>query len=249
MARHLVAKLQQFVRLSEDDVSMLDRVMAARVRRLSAHEDVICEGDKPRHVNVVLSGWACRYKQLEDGRRQIIAFFVPGDMCDLNVFILREMDHSLAALTPVTLAEVTREEFDEVASGHPRVVQALLWDTLVAAATQREWTVNLGQRVAAERLGHLLCELFIRLHSVGLTEGNSCELPLTQSQLGEAMGLSSVHVNRTLQELRVAGLIVLKDKTLTIPDLEALKSASLFNSNYLHLGHEGAYLDANSAAR
>ena len=241
----LIRRLEQFTRLSAEDKRVLDRAATERVRRLGVREDLIHEGDKPEYVNLILTGWACRYKQLEDGRRQIISFFLPGSLCDLNVFILREMDHSVGAVTPVSFAEISRALFDEIAHGHPRVMQALWWDALVTAATQREWTVNLGQRDAAERMSHLLCELFIRLQGAGLTDGTSCEMPVTQAELADATGLSTVHVNRTLQELRSSNLIVLKGKVLTIPDLEALKRAGLFNTNYLHLDREGRHLDAN----
>lgn len=243
----LIRKLEHFARLSADDRRMLDRVASERVRRVGPREDVIHEGDRPWDVCLILSGWACRYKMLEDGRRQIVSFLLPGDLCDLNVFVLREMDHSIGAVTPVTIAELSRETFEAVALGHPRVTQALWWETLVAAAIQREWTVSLGQRSAFERLAHLLCELFIRLRTAGLTEGDTCELPLTQSELADATGISTVHVNRTLQELRAAGLVVLKGKTLTIPSLATLQDVALFNPNYLHLENEGRVLDANDA--
>jgi CRP-like cAMP-binding protein len=130
---------------------------------------------------------------------------------------------------------------------HPRVTRSLWWEALMTAAIQREWSVNLGQRTAAERIGHLFCELFFRLRAVGLTTDSSYELPVTQADLADASGLSAVHVNRTLQELRAANLIVLRGKTLTIPDLEALKTIALFNPNYLHLGREGNQFDANEA--
>lgn len=241
----LIRKLEQFIRLSSEEKRAIERVAGERVRRLGPREDVIREGDRPRDVNLVLAGWACRYKQLEDGRRQVVAVFVPGDLCDLNVFILREMDHSIGAITPVTIAEIARGRIEEMTLGHPRITQALWWDTLVGAATQREWTVNLGQRTAFERIGHLLCELFLRLRAVGLTDGEACEFPLTQAEIADATGLSTVHVNRTLQELRAAGLVVLKGKVLTLPRLDALMGACLFNPNYLHLDREGSHLDAN----
>lgn len=196
-------------------------------------------------INLIQEGWACRYKVLEDGRRQIISFFLPGDMCDLNVFILREMDHSIGTITPVTIAEISRATFEELMLAHPRITQALWWESLVSAAVQREWTVNLGQRNAFERMAHLFCELFLRLEMVGLTKGDSCDMPLTQNDLGEAMGLSTVHVNRTLQELRAAKLVMLKDRTLTILNMDVLRHVALFNDNYLHLRHEGMHLDAN----
>ena len=241
----VVRKLELYTRLSADDKAALERLATARVRQFGSREDIVREGDTPKDVFMFLSGWACRYKQLEDGRRQIIAFFLPGDLCDLNVFILREMDHSVSAITPVTLAEVSRETFDETLLTRPRVTQALWWESLVNAAVQREWTVNLGQRTAAERIAHLICELFLRLHSIGLARSNTCDWPITQIELADTTGMSSVHVSRTINELRNLGLIVLRDRQLTVCDLPGLMRLAMFNANYLHLQHEGAYLDVN----
>jgi len=245
MAHHLIRKLEQFTRLSGEDKHVLERITAERVRGLGPCENLVHEGDRSSQINVILSGWGCRYKHLEDGRRSIMAFLVPGDLCDQNIFILRQMDHSVGAMTPVTVAEISRAVFEDLTLHHPRITQALWWATLVDMAIQREWTVNLGQRTAFERMAHLLCELFLRLRGVGLTQDHSCELPVTQSDLGDAVGLTNVHVNRTLQDLRAAALIVLKGKSLTILDLERLMRAALFNPNYLHLDREGRHLDAN----
>jgi CRP-like cAMP-binding protein len=241
----LIRKLEQFVRLSPADRAMLVRGSSERVRNFGPRADVSREGDRPRDVHLILSGWACRYKQLEDGRRQVVSFFLPGDMCDLNVFILKEMDHSIGTITPVAIADLSREFFDEVSAGYPRVATALWWETLVNAAIQREWTMNLGQRTASERMAHLLCEIFFRLRLAGLVEGSSCDFPLTQADLADATGLSKVHVNRTLQELRAAELVALKGKMLTVPSLERLMNAGLFNPNYLHIDREGRQLDSN----
>jgi CRP-like cAMP-binding protein len=193
----------------------------------------------------MLSGWACRYKNLEDGRRAIVGFILPGDLFDLNILILREMDHSVAAITSVTLAEITAEDFDAVTLAYPRVLQAFWWDTLVRQAIQREWTVSLGRRNAVRCISHLLCEMFYRLRIVGLTYDNTCDMPITQTELSDATGISAVHINRTLQELRTRNLIVLRGKILTIPDLAALQRIALFKANYLHLDREGAHLDAS----
>ena len=245
MPTRLIRKLEHFVRLSAEDRRALECMASARVRSVAAREDIIREGDNPEVVNLILDGWACRYKLLEDGRRQIVAFFVPGDLCDLNVFILKEMDHSLGALTPVTVAEIPREALEEVTRAHPRVTQALWWETLVTAAIQREWTLSIGQRDAMERLAHLFCELFIRLRSVGLSDGDSCHFPLAQTMLAEATGLSPVHVSRTMTALREEGLVGLRERRLTIPDLDALMRIGLFNPDYLHLGQEGRHMDAS----
>lgn len=246
MPHYFLRKLEQFTKLSHDDRQALESAAGKR-RTIAKHSDLINEGDDPHHVNLILDGWACRYKQLDDGRRQIISFFVPGDLCDSHVYILREMDHSIVALTPVRLAEISRATLERMADDNGRVMKALWWDTLVTVAVQREWTVNLGQRTALERLGHLFCELFLRLRGVGLTDGTTCDLPLTQVELADALGLSNVHINRTLQELRRAGLIVLRGGRLTIPDFDALQRVSLFNPNYLHLGHEGRQFDADGS--
>ncbi|WP_132254876.1 Crp/Fnr family transcriptional regulator [Methylobacterium segetis] len=249
MPQHLIRKLERFTRLSYEDKGALNEAASRKVRHFAAHQDIVREGDRPEHVNLILDGWACRYKTLEDGRRQIISFFLPGDLCDPHIFVLREMDHSIGTITQVRLAEISRDSILDLTERHPRITRALWWEMLVTAAVQREWTVNIGQRAGLERVGHLLCELFIRLRSVGLTEGDSCLLPITQVDLGEATGLTNVHVNRVLQELRGNGLIILKGRQLTIPDLEALQRVSLFSANYLHLDHEGRHLDANGSVQ
>jgi len=242
---HLIRKLEHFVRLSSADRAILDRAATDRVRNFAPRIDIAREGEKPQSVSLILAGWACRYKQLEDGRRQIVSFFLPGDICDLNVFILREMDHSIGTITSVTIADLSREFFVEINACYPRIATALAWESLVNSAIQREWTMSLGQRTAYERMAHLLSEIFIRLRLAGLTRDDGCEFPLTQSDLADATGLSKVHVNRTLQELRSAELIILKGKSLTVPSLERLMNAGLFNANYLHMDHEGRQLDAN----
>jgi CRP-like cAMP-binding protein len=241
----LIQKLEHFVRLSSGDRKMLSHAASERVRVFGARVDVVREGDKPGDVHLILSGWACRYKQLEDGRRQVVSFFLPGDMCDLNVFILREMDHSIGTITPVTVADLSRDFFDRIGSGYPRIATALWWETLVNASIQREWTMNLGQRTALERMAHLFCEIFFRMRLAGLADGDVCEFPLTQGDLADATGLSKVHVNRMLQELRAAKLIILRGKSLVVPEIDRLMDAALFNGNYLHMEREGRQLDAN----
>jgi CRP-like cAMP-binding protein len=224
---------------------VIDQLSRKGLKQVSPRRDLIREGDAPKSVFLVLEGWACRYKQLPDGRRQVVAFFIPGDLCDLNVYILKEMDHTVGAISTIKVAEISRDEFEQVMADHPRITQALFWNELVTIAIQREWTLNLGQRTAYERIAHLFVEMFLRLEVVGLTTGNSCEFPLTQNDIADATGLTAVHVNRTLQDLRRDGLVELHSRVLTIPDLKALKDAALFNDNYLHLDREGRHLDAN----
>jgi CRP-like cAMP-binding protein len=245
LGRALKLHLEAYAKLSQDDRALLGRLTRKTVRQIGARRDLVREGDTPRAVNVVLEGWGCRYKQLPDGRRQVVSFFIPGDLCDANVFILQEMDHSIGAITAMKYAEIGPEDFEMLMAQSPRITQALWWHELVVASVQREWTTNVGQRSASERIAHLLCELFLRLRAVGRTRGDSCEFPLTQNDLADATGLTSVHVNRTVQELRREGLIALEKRSLTIHDLDALMKACMFNPNYLHLNREGRHLDAN----
>lgn len=243
----LASKLSNFTRLSTEDRAVLDGLVEGRVRHCSPRQDIILEGETPRELRLFLAGWACRYKMLEDGRRQIVAVLLPGDICDLHMNVLREMDHTVTALTPVSYVDIQPATIEAIIARHPRITQALLWDGLVTSAIQREWVLNLGKRSALERIAHLLCELFTRVQAVGLAVDNRCEMPLTQSDLAETTGLSAVHVNRTLQELRSQGLIVLRDRDLTILNFEELRAVAGFNPNYLHLGREGRHLDSNDS--
>jgi len=240
----LFKRLEVFTRLSADDKAALDAI-ATKTRLVPARRDLIGEGDRPTHVHLVIRGWAARTKMLPDGRRSQVSVFIPGDFCDLNFYILRALDHSISAITPLKVAQLEPDQLLEVMSKRPRVTQALLWHELVGAAVQREWTHNLGARPAYERIAHLLIELFLRMRSVELTYGDSCDFPLTQYDLAEATGLTPVHVNRTLRSLRADGLVELERRRLVIPDLQRLIDVALFNANYLHLEHEGAHLDAN----
>jgi CRP-like cAMP-binding protein len=234
----LELNLEAFAKLSQQDRDLIDRLSNKNIREVSARRDIIREGERPGAVILILEGWACRYKQLPDGRRQIVHFFLPGDLCDANIFILKEMDHSIGAITRVRFSEISPTDFEEMMAQSPRITRALWQNELVNAAVAREWVANVGQRTAYEALAHIFCEMFLRLKSAGLAEGDSCEWPLTQSDLADATGLTAVHVNRTLQELRRAGLIELSGKRLTILNLPMLMRVSLFNPNYLHLDFE-----------
>lgn len=232
----LARRLNAFSRLSAEDAAAVDRAANRPARSIAAKRDLVREGDRPRVVFLIKKGWAARYKTLQDGRRQLVAFLLPGDLCDLNNYILERMDHSIGALSAVDYVELGHDQLHRLAAEHPAVAQALWWQLLVGMAVEREWIVNLGQRTALERLGHLFCEIYYRLRAVGLAAGRRLDLPITQLDLAEATGLTAVHVNRTLQEMRATGLIVLKDRVLEITDLEALEDMSLFNPDYLHLG-------------
>ena len=230
----LVRKLSNFTVLSHDEKRALDLVCGS-VHGFAAHDDLVQEGEPPPGVNLILEGFACRYKLLPDGRRQIVGFLIPGDICDLRVCVLKHMDHAIGTLTAGRAALLTRESMLGLIERYPRLARALWWSTLVDESITREWVVNVGHRTAFERIAHLFCEMFTRLQSVGLATGNACDFPMTQMELADALALSSVHVNRVLMELRHTGLVTFRSRRLIIHDLEALKSVSGFNPDYLHL--------------
>jgi CRP-like cAMP-binding protein len=226
--------LGRYMPLEEEDRAALSALETGPICIREARCDIAREGENPTVIRLLVSGWACRYKDLPDGRRQIVAFFLPGDFCDLNVYILSELDHSIGALTQVRFYEIQPQQFQEVIDQRPHLVRALLWHEMVSAGIQREWLLSIGQRSPLERLSHLFVELYYRLRAVGLATGLSFDLPITQSHLAEANGLSVVHLNRTLQEMRREGLIELSDRQLRITDLDRLKATAMFNRNYLH---------------
>jgi CRP-like cAMP-binding protein len=231
----VVQRLNALRRLSEAGAAAIRSAARENVLKVVAGEDLICEGDRSSTVRLFLSGWACRYRVLEDGRRQIVNFILPGDTCDAHIYLFSTMDHSIATLTPVVYSELDRASFERLISSDVSVAEAFHCETLAAISIQREWVINLGRRDALERVAHLICELFERLRVVGLVDGNSFAFPVTQMDLADAMGLSTVHLNRTLQELRATGLITLRDRNLTIHDFQALSNTAMFNPSYLHL--------------
>ncbi len=206
-----------------------------RVQHVGPRVDLAREGDVPDHVHLILDGYACRYKVLPDGQRQIMAYFVPGDFCDLNVFILDQMDHSIGTISACQVVDIPRSAIEEVTADRPRTTRAFLWCALVDEAILREWLVNMGGREANQRIAHLLCELLLRLDAVGRVTDNSYAFPFTQTDIADTMGLSNVHVNRVLQELRGQGMIELKQRVLKILDVSRLKAYCKFTPNYLHL--------------
>jgi CRP-like cAMP-binding protein len=226
-------KLSGLALISLKEESALEELFAHRSRAVAAHRSLIEEGDTPTVFYLIQDGWACGARYFEDGRRQITAFFLPGDICHLDFLLTNRMSYSIASLTSLTLAEVTPKAFEELTVLYPNLGRAFWCETVLSGAVQREWMINIAQRGAFERVSHLICELFLRLRRVGLTDGDSCEWPLTQTDLADALGLTGIHVNRMIQQLRSDELIVLKDRLLTIPDLQALKRVAGFESTYL----------------
>lgn len=209
--------------------------LTGRVEDLTSDQDLIREGDNPETVHLILEGFAARYKMTIDGKRQIFAYLIPGDFCDLHVALLKRMDHSIGTLSPCRVATLLPSTIIEITERRPALARALWMTSLVDEATLREWLLNLGQRPARERIAHLFCEMHVRMRAVGLTTDGSFEFPLTQEELGDTTGLSIVHVNRSLKELREAGLVTMRNDRLIIPDVERLKTFAGFDPAYLHL--------------
>lgn len=231
---HLLRRLEGFCALTDTERETLTARLLPP-RRFAPGQDLVHERRPVEGAFVILDGFACRYKLLRDGRRQIVGFLLPGDVCDLRVFLLRRMDHSVAALSQVTAAVIPPAAVVDLIYTQPRLTRALWWMTAVEDSITREWVVNVGHRTAFERVAHLFCEIYWRLEAVGLTCRNQCQLPVTQIQLGETLALSSVHVNRTLMYMRRAELVRLQGGTLELPNRRALEEAAGFDPLYLHL--------------
>jgi CRP-like cAMP-binding protein len=228
----LIRKLEGWGPLTSSHKEILDKV-TAQSHVVDSHQDLIRQGERPTNVHLILEGLAYRYKILKSGRRQIFAYLVPGDFCDLHTFILKAMDHSVATISRCVVVEIPQNTVLDLTENHPRIARALLWATLVDEAVLREWIVN-GRRPAREGLAHLLCELSVRLEAVGLVYDGGYDLKLTQADLGDTLGISFVHVSRVLKYLRQKGLVTVSERAVHIPNLAKLKAFAGFNPNYLH---------------
>ena len=231
----LARKLERFEPLDRDDRDAIDLLCAGAVHH-RADEEIGGVG-QPGTIPVLLSGFGYGYKVLADGRRQVHGLFVAGDLCrHIYAFLAPQADNALRILTPALVAAVPAATLLALMEERPRIARAM-WANLAADdAVLREWIVSLGRRTAYERMAHLFCEMYLRLRAVGLADGHSCELPLTQMDLGDLLGLSTVHVNRVLQQLRRDDLISLNRSQLTIRDVAALSRAASLDPSYLQVG-------------
>ena len=230
----MIRKLQHSSHLSAAEVEAL-RGLPVMIKVIGQDADIVQEGDRPTDCCLLVEGLLFRYKMMPDGARQILSLHVPGDVPDLQSLYLDVMDHNLGALAPSRVALIPHAAILEVVRRHPGVMAALWRETLVDGAIFREWLSNVGRHSAYQRMAHLMCEFFLKMKVVGLTEGEGCPFPLTQQQLGDALGLSVVHVNRTLQQLRAEGLLVLGSRHLSIPDFARMEQVAQFDRKYLHL--------------
>jgi CRP-like cAMP-binding protein len=212
------------------------------VRSLVSHtievpaDRVLIRAGKPlKESTLLLDGWMARAKDLESGQRQLTELHVPGDFTDLHGFTLKRLDHDVVAITKCTIGVVPHDRLERMTERFPHLTRIYWLMTNMDAAIQREWNLSLGRRSAIARMAQLFCELQVRLGIVGLTSGESYDFPLTQVELAECLGLTSVHVNRTLQELRRMNLIEVRDWRVTILDGERLRTVAEFDPGYLYL--------------
>jgi CRP-like cAMP-binding protein len=215
------------------------RRLAALPHTIRAHEAghyLLREGDRPKYCSIIVSGVAYRHKFVGNGGRQIVSVHISGDFMDLQNALLDQADHNIQALTGITVAQIAVEAIIDLAFVHPAIGKALWRETLIEGSIFREWVANVGRRDARSRTAHLLCELALRREIAGLGERNSFELAMTQEQLGDALGLTAVHVNRTLKALQDEGLIVRSKRSVTVVSWDRLRDAADFTSSYLHAG-------------
>ena len=228
MPNGFVRRLAGFVRLTPAERDSLVRA-CADVRAFAAGEVVTARGESPQSVFVVLQGMARRYRALRGGHRQILAFLTPGDLCNGDSLQLTRLDYSVSAVTDSSIACIPLVELVRLAHESPNIATALSCAALVRQSMAREWLVNLGRRPPLHRLAHLICELSLRQRSVGVASDKG--LPLTQTELADALGLSLVHTNRTLKGLREMGLI--RPRVLSATDIRRLEEFCAFDAAYL----------------
>jgi CRP-like cAMP-binding protein len=235
----LIRKLNALGDLSREEQEALLRIIGPR-RTVNAGADIVADGSSPNFSTVLLEGFCCRYKLLREGRRQILAFQIPGDLVDIYSYVLPKMDHAIGAITRCTVAPMPHAEIRKITERYPNLTHLLWRDSLIDASIVRTWLTGVGRRTAASRMAHLLCELHHRLKAVGLVDEARFQLPVTQGDIADALGLSAVHVNRTLKKLRGQNLISITGQSVTITNGEELGAVAGFDPAYLHFRKEVA---------
>ena len=220
--------------LVERDIAAL-RTLPVVTREFSIGQYILRDGDRPKYCSYLSDGYIYRHKIVGDGGRQIVSIHVPGDFVDAQNLLLGQSDHNIQALTDCTILMIPVDELMTVAMANPGIARALWRETLVEAATLREWVANIGRRDARARTAHMLCELAVRREHAGLGPRETFDLPMTQEQLGDALGLTAVHVNRTLKTLEAEGLITRNKRSVTVANWRGLRGAGDFTETYLHL--------------
>ena len=235
----LLRKFESVTILTDVERAAIE-ALPVRVRVLRPRQDIVRDGDLATQCCLILEGWAYRYKILSEGRRQIFSFHIAGDIPDLQSLHIPLMDHTLGTITQATVAFIPHDSLHELTARFPAIAAAFWRDTLVDAATFREWLIAMGRRPAFEHLAHLFGELYLKQEAVGLAGDHRCPLPITQVDLADATGMTSVHINRVLKEMRGRGMITLHRQTLVVKAWDELIRASEFDATYLHLRKRAA---------
>jgi len=230
---HLTKLRRRISISSEEERAIRDSI--AETRRVPADQILIRSGQELNSSNLLLDGWMARTKDLPGGERQVTELHVAGDFADLHGFTLRRLDHDVVTLSECTIGVVPHERLREITERYPRLARFYWFSANVDAAITRELALSLGQRSAMSRMAHLFCELYMRLDAVGQARSDGYAFPLTQRELSECLGLTVVHVNRTIQELRRRGLVELENRQLTILDRRGLEGIAEFDPSYLYL--------------
>lgn len=233
MSSKLVEALTLIADLDDASLAALE-TLPMRVVRVPAGAELVREGDHPTECCLLQHGFICRQKELDAGKRQILSFHFPGEIPDLQSLHLHTMDHGLTALAPSTVAYIPHTSVQALIDGHKKVAAALWRATLIDASIFRQWLASVGRSDASERTAHLICEVALRMRMLGLSDGHAFDLPLTQTELADALGMSPVHINRVLQDLRGRGLITTQGRHFTITDWAQLKHLAKFDPRYLH---------------
>ena len=234
---HLVEKLSLRDALSPEEVAALETVLGPS-RTISAGADIVREHSHPLQSTLLISGFSARYSTLRDGGRQITEINVSGDFIDLHSLLMKQMDHGVLALTDCVIANAPHARLIELTERHPHLGRLLWLDTIIDAAIHRQWLVAMGRRSGLSHLAHLVCELYLRLLAAGQAGDMTFDLPLTQSVLGDALGLSTVHVSRLITELRGEGVVNWSGRRIEIADWHRLAEIAEFDATYLRLSNE-----------
>ncbi len=237
MVEKLLLKLRGRDEVTAHEESVL-RALIQETEKIPARKTIVRRGTPLQRSVLLLEGMMCRYKDLRNGRRQITAIHVPGDFLDLHGFTLKRLDHDVMSLPSSVVGYAPHVELVKITETHPHLTRLLWFSTNLDAAIHREWELSLGQRTGAARAAHLFCELHARLEIVGLARGTTFDLPMNQTELGESLGLTVVHTNRVLRELRQRELATFSKGVVTILDLPAIKNFAEFDPAYLYVTAE-----------
>jgi CRP-like cAMP-binding protein len=232
----LIASLERRDALSDEERQAL-RDLPWRLKRYGDNDEIVAEAERPTESCLLVDGLAARSRQLSNGNRQLTALHVPGDFVDLHGFFLKVMDHAVIALTPVTVAFVPHRDVQRVAAEMPHLARMLFMTVAIDAAIQRNWIACMGRMEPIRHLAYMVCEVYKRLEVVGRVENGAFEFPMTQAEIADLVGLSIVHTNRTLQDLRATGFATWKGNRIVIRDWDGLAKLAEFDPTYLNLFH------------